>query len=175
MIIFILLTGLVVVTQKGWLEKPEIDLTPTIQTILLEALPFDELISIKVIDNGQVTLELSRPSSDGWVFVYPQNLTPDASKVEQLIASLYGLSPTTVVSSSTPLESLGISPESRQIILIGSSLTYVIIHLGSLTPTSSGYYIQVDNHPAVVVSKYGLQDVLDLLQSEALQITEPTP
>ena len=62
-----------------------------------------------------------------------------------------------------------------KITIINISGEKIVLKPGGLTPTGSGYFIQVDSNPAVVISKYGYEGLASLLQLESLLSATPTP
>jgi hypothetical protein len=50
-----------------------------------------------------------------------------------------------------------------------------IIKIGKVTPTNSGYYVQVGNNSPVVVSKNSIDSIKGLINLGTLILTTPTP
>jgi len=175
LIVFLLLVGLSFALKQGWFEKSTIEPTPTTQPMLLDGFPEANLASLQVTENNLVTLELTRQADGTWVITKPEGFQGDSGKIAQLFSSLYGLTLTSVVSANTPLEPLGISPESMKITITNISGEKIVLKPGGLTPTGSGYFIQVNSNPAVVISKYGYEGLASLLLLESLQAATPTP
>jgi len=175
LIVFLLLIGLAFALQQGWFEKSMIEPTPTTQPFLMDGTPEENLVSLQVTENNLVTLELTKQSDGIWIITQPEGFQGNSGKIAQLFSSLYGLSPTSVVSANTPLEPLGISPDSMKINITTISGENIVLKPGGLTPTGSGYFIQVNSNPAVVISKYGYEGLASLLQLESILSATPTP
>jgi len=175
LLLFLVLAVLAIAFQQTWFEKEEVEPTPIVQPKLLEEFPLENLFLLQVSENNQISLELTKQSDGNWAISIPAGTQTDDGKIERLLTTLYDLTPTGTVSVDTALEALGISPESSKILLENTSGESLVLHIGTLTPTSSGYFLQVNNKPAVVVSKYGLQELISLLQPESLLSTNPTP
>jgi hypothetical protein len=175
LMIFIILVGFAFALQLGWFEKDIVEPTPALQPSLLDGFPMENLAALLVSGKEVAALEISKQPDGTWAITQPEGIHGDSGKIEQLLSSLYGLSPTSSVSANTPLEPLGISPDSLKITMINSSGEQLILKPGGLTPTGSGYFIQVDNNPAVVISKYGYEGFASLLQPESLLSQTPTP
>lgn len=175
LLIFLLLAILMIVLQQGWFEKDEIQPTQTSQPVLLDGFPLENLQLITYSDNNQVILELTKNPAGNWSAVAPEGLLIDSGKMEQLLVALYSLTPAGTVSAGTALEALGISPESPKIILTNTSGEKWVLIMGNITPTSSGYFVQLNNDPAQVVSRYGFEDFRSLLQPDSIQAPTASP
>jgi hypothetical protein len=175
LIVFLILAGLAFALRQGLFKKSIIELTPTPQLSLLDGFPVENLASLQASEKGIITLEISRQADGTWAITQPVGILGDSGKIEQLLSSLYGLSHTSTVSANTPLEPLGISPDSLKITLTNISGEQLILKPGGLTPTGSGYFIQVNSNPAVVISKYGYEGFVSILQPESLLSETPTP
>lgn len=173
-IIFGVLLLLAVGLQQKWFTSGAITPTPTTIPPILDALPKDQLASIQVAIASNTTLTLSK-QSDGWIINEPTGVSVDQSKVNQLISSLYSLKPDGTDLSGKALETFGITPDSQVITLKGQNSKTITLRIGSMTPTQNDYYIQADDHPAVIVPRFSLESVLKLLDPIALQATTATP
>jgi hypothetical protein len=175
LLVFLILAGLAFALRPGLFKKSIIESTPTTQPSLLDGFPVENLTSLQVSEKGLITFEISRQTDGKWAITQPEGIQGDSGKIEQLLSSLYDLSPTSLVSANTPLEPLGISPDSLKITLANISGKQLILKPGGLTPTGSGYFIQVNSNPAVVISKYGYEGFVSMLQPESLLSETPTP
>ncbi len=97
----------------------------------------------------------------------------DQGKVQQLIASLTGLQSTASLDINA-LASFGLV-SANQVLTIQTSNGTFVLKVGKITPTSGGYYVQIDNHAPVVVDKTSLDDVLNMMNREALSTATATP
>lgn len=173
-IIFVVLVLLAVGLQQKWFTPGAVTPTPTTIPPILDALPKDQLVTIQVAAGSNPTLTLSK-RSDGWQVTEPTGVSVDQSKVDQLISALYTLKQDNTDLSGKALESFGITPDSQVIKLTGQNGNTVILKIGSMTPTQNDYYIQVNDHPAVIVPRFGLESILKLLDPVDLQTITATP
>ena len=173
-IIFVVLVLLAVGLQQKWFTPGAVTPTPTTIPPILDTLPKDQLVTIQVAAGSNSTLTLSK-QSDSWQVSEPTGVSVDQSKVDQLLSALYTLKQDNTDLSGKTLESFGITPDSQVIKLTGQNGNTVILKIGSMTPTQNDYYIQVNDHPAVIVPRFGLENILKLLDPAALQTTTATP
>jgi hypothetical protein len=108
-----------------------------------------------------------------WSITDAQNTPVDQGKVQQLLSSLTGLQATATLDINA-LSSFGLVT-ANQVITIDSSNGTFVLKVGKVTPTNSGYYVQVDNHAPVVVDKNSLDSVLTSMNREALLPATATP
>lgn len=95
-----------------------------------------------------------------------------AGKVEEVLANLLTIRVLTELAPDYALDSIGLNPPA-QVIEINTAGRTVQIAIGDLTPTGTGNYIQVDSQPAVVVSKFAVETILQTF-ANAVPST-PTP
>jgi hypothetical protein len=83
-----------------------------------------------------------------------------------MLASLTGLQSIATLDINT-LETFGLGTAKR-ILTITTTNGTIVMKIGNLTPTSSGYYVQVDTHAPVVIEKTSLDEILNNLSRQAL-------
>lgn len=47
--------------------------------------------------------------------------------------------------------------------------------IGNITPTTAGYYVQLDNHAPVVIDKTSMDEILNNINRQALSPATATP
>ena len=108
-----------------------------------------------------------------WVFTDAQNTPADQGKIQQLLASLTGLQSSATLDINS-LATFGLGT-ANQVLTIQTSNGTFVMKIGKLTPTSGGYYVQIDKHAPVVVDKTSLDDVMNSMNREALLPATATP
>lgn len=174
-VIFLLLLGFIAALQQGWFSSSPQEPTATPQAFLLDGFLMAQVENIQVFENQQLTLDLKRTPDGGWIFTLPAASPADPGKVEQLLSSLSALTAASQVSPGTALEALGITPDGKKLVMVDQMGGMVTLHLGNSTPTGTGYFVQVNQKPPLVVSQYAFQDVISLANLEALQLRDTTP
>jgi len=174
--VFALGLALVFYTQKnpgvlGTTGTP----TATAMPKLAFDLPWEVVTSITYIDAQGGKLELRRNVGGAWELAgAPQDIVNQGA-VMQAYTSLTGLSTLNSLDPATQLEALGLSAQSQSITLKDAANHQQVLHIGDQAPTGSGYYVQLDAAPPVVVSRYALEDVLQNLKPENIKAGTPAP
>ena len=75
-------------------------------------------------------------------------------------------------SSPLPFYSTGLQLPTYIITIAYQSGQNHVIKVGNLTPTQSGYYVQLDIGNTVIVNQFGIDDVIEMLKSVTYT---PTP
>jgi hypothetical protein len=129
-----------------------------------------------------VSLELDRPTAEAVRLVVGQdkswiNETKPGSiapgKVDQLLAELFAAETLAKLPADYSLDSLGLVNTGTVILLKSADGKTMQVTVGIVTPTGSGYYVQLDENAPVVVGKPDLDAVIQLFD-EAIPET-PTP
>ncbi len=176
--IFVLL--LLVVVLQGTktigtsLQQPTA--TPTAIPGLFDELSSAILVSIHIEPAVGSSYDLNRNPDKLWQINYPgQPPTPaDQGTVEQAVSAISSLTPISVLQGEYDLEQLALI---RPVFLVrlekqtGESVT---LKLGRQTPTTSGYYAQLNENTPVVVNSFAAEDLMNLLAQPPLQ-AEPPP
>ena len=118
------------------------------------------------------TTTLTRSSDGAWTNAAAGIVAP--GKVEQLLSELLATKILVELPSNYSLEDLQLAVPAQTITLRASDDRQTTIQIGGLTPTQSGYYVKVDDHAPVAVSKYAVEAVLTLFD-EALPAAEVSP
>lgn len=96
----------------------------------------------------------------------------EAGKVEELLANVLTMRVLAELASDYQLDTLALNPPA-QVITLETATGTTQIAIGNGTPTGSGTYLQIDNKPAIVVSKYAIEAILLAFDNAAP--STPTP
>jgi hypothetical protein len=167
----VVLAGLVWVQRSNQDQEPEI--APTTANQSLFDLQEQALTRIAVQSSDGKNLELVRPAQGEWSLTQPQNAPADSAAVQSALSQFLS---STIVSSpgSLPgLEALNLENALYKILLVSQDGSQIVLNIGNETPTGSGYYVLASNQSqVVVVNKFGLDALLNLLENPPLL---PTP
>jgi len=148
--------------------------TPTLIPQIIKENQTDVSVIELTTSTGEV-ISLSKNPDNTWSFPPSSNKRVDQGKAQELLSDIYFLTPLTTLDSSAALDAYGLlNPTQVLKVQVMNGSPYVI-KLGSLTPTQSGYYIQVNSNPVVIVSKTSLESIFDLLKTDALIEMTATP
>lgn len=159
---------------KANADKNAAEETPVAASNLLIEATGDVLQRIRIYDNDYNIVELVRDENALWTVSLPT-----AGEADQSLAS----------AAETQLGALGITSQLGMVANFGDfglefpaytiKLTYYSgaqhkIEVGDLTPTNTGYYVQLDDGDVYVVSQYSLDSILGLIRNPPYPPT-PTP
>ncbi|MGC8856665.1 MAG: DUF4340 domain-containing protein [Anaerolineae bacterium] len=173
LVIFAALVGLTIYLQKDKEATQELAATfPTASVKTLfsseEGLPF----RIRIEAQTGEAVEVVRNADNVWVLKTPIEAAADQSLAEGAASQ---------ITSLRVLSEVQLAPEivglNRPAYLLKISFTGGKEHeveIGSVTPTESGYYVQVDHGQTVIVAKSGIDSLIGLLTSPPYAET-PTP
>ncbi len=131
-------------------------------------------VSIQSTDGKSVTLE--RKNSGWTLIVGTENPAPaDQSAAEEAASQAQSLRLAGKVTSTTPdLSAFGLDKPIYIFKLILANGTSMTFKIGNATVAGDGYYVQKEDGTVVIVEKYGLDPLLNLLQQPPYMFT-PTP
>jgi hypothetical protein len=171
--IFVILVGATWYLEWSPAGKARVRGTPT-------STSYPDILSLGTGDLMKIELKTStgtfgikRNLNDTWSFADDQNTPADQGKIEQLIATLTGLQAKATLDTKT-LDAFGLV-SANQILTIQTSSGVIVMKIGNITPTSSGYYIQVDDKSPVVVDQYSIKQIIDTLNIQGLSAATATP
>jgi len=156
-------------------DKTEAEVTPEFTEASFLIQENDTVLqNIRIFDNEYRIVEVRRGEDGFWAVTLPSPGAADIALVSAAESQLSALQVVSDLGNVAQLEDFGlVSP------IATIKLTYLngvkhLIEVGNLTPTNSGYYVQLDDNSVYVVSQYGLESALKLVSSPPYQPT-PTP
>ena len=167
--IFALLLDAVLIlqNQRGSVKLVEAGVTPsaTEQPRLLNGWEAQDIVAVELKGEGRA-FNLTKAADGAWT-AGPDTPAPvDAAQVDSLLSALASARILSGLGADSPLDSIGLTAPANIIIVQNTQGARSEIRLGGLTPTSSGYYAQVDSNPPVVVSTYNIDTLLSQLKRE---------
>jgi hypothetical protein len=144
-----------------------VDATPTPVISPILGTEFGEIVEMRIFGENGKTVTIAREEGKAWVLMQPAGHQISQEEVGNAISTLLTWTPLTSFSSSISLEQIGLAPPVFVLNLysaVGNTVEKEI-KIGNLTPTQSGYYVQLEDNPPVVVSKYEVELVTGLLNT----------
>jgi hypothetical protein len=133
----------------------------------------DTLTKVVITDAPGNTFQMGRDAAGNWAITKPKSAAADQSQAEAAETQFFALKVVTTLERSPSPDVIGLNPPAYTISLEFSSNRQQVLEVGGLTPTSSGYYIQLEGK-VYVVSQYSIDAVVKLLQNPPYLAT-PTP
>lgn len=159
---------------KAKADKNAAEETPTATSSLLINAAGDVLQSIRIYDKDYHIVELVRNENGLWTVSLPTAGEADQSLAGAAESQIGALGVTSQLGMVSNFGDFGLDFPAYTIKLTYYSGIQHKIEVGDLTPTNSGYYVQLDDGDVYVVSQYSLNAVLSLLQNPPYPPT-PTP
>ncbi len=172
--VFVLLLAGTLVYQRYQDQQPKAEATSTPDPNgKLFTIDEKTIVSLRIEGAGKA-VQIGRDSSGLWTVTEPKGGPTDAGKVESAMSQLVDLGIIATLNPTTDLNVYGLG-KAAYIITVGlNDGTKDVANVGSLTPTSSGYYVRLNDQTPKVVSKFSLDALLGLLENPPFQDT-PTP
>ena len=147
---------------------------PTAPPALLEGWQAADITSMDIKgDAGD--LGLVQSVDGGWKLIPDSTRPVNAGQVENLRSQLATLRPDLALDTGISLADLGLVTPTNILTVQNKAGQKVVIRIGKLTPTGSGYYAQVGSNTPVVINKSAMDAVLGLLKKDQLVAVTPTP
>lgn len=147
--------------------------TPTPEPIW--ELRASQIVGLRIEDLGAGTaVEIRRGAGDEWQMLEPADRSVAADRVGQAISWLEVPRPRSTIPAPQDLADFGLAEPQRRLTVTLDDGSTRVLEVGNETPTGTMTYARVpDSSEVLAVSKYGLDEVLGLLD-ELLATLTPT-
>ena len=131
---------------------------------------------LRISDKQNHLFQMQRDTSGAWAVTLPTFGVADLALAGAAETQIGALRIVTTLDNSLNLAGAGLDSPAYTIELTFSSGLKHVIQVGSLTPTSSGYYVRFDAESLYVVSQSGIDALLNLLTAPPFPATStPAP
>jgi hypothetical protein len=160
-LIFVALLGSVFYLQHSESQKEAL-ITPTEENPLIFNFTAEiKGISIERVGSGIV--ELTKNNQGAWSLKSRETEEVDVQAVESAISQLLSSRVVSELGSELALKEAGLDPPVYRVMISLADESKSQMSVGRETPTSSGYYVKVDNSEVYVVSINNLDPILSLV------------
>ena len=134
------------------------------------------LQSLRIDDKQNHITQMQRDTSGTWIIALPTPGNADPSLAGAAETQVDALRIVTILDNQLKLKDAGLDFPSYTMDLVFTSGKQHVIEVGTLTPTNSGYYVRFDAGNIYVVSKDGIDALLNLVTAPPYLATEtPLP
>jgi hypothetical protein len=136
--------------------------------------PAEEIVGITVeyLTTGDVA-ELEREDDGSWALIRPEEGTITQDRAQQAVDWLAAPRPRTTIPDPSDLLDFGLAEPTHRVTIRLADGSTRALEVGAETPIGTTQYLRLPDQPTVlVVSKYGLDGVLGLLEDV---LATPTP
>jgi len=123
------------------------------------------LQSLQIVDNKGAVFQMQRDLSKTWVITAPTSSAADQGLAGAAESQVGALSIIAALQTPPLSSDIGLGSPTYSMTLGFVSGASHKIEVGSLTPTSSGYYVRFDNGKIYVISQSGIDALSNLLKS----------
>ena len=166
--IFVLLLAVFLLYQR--MDKPveeeEIlpDGTQIEESMLLEISPDQYIASIRIADTEGNQVEIERENAESeWVLIGAEDGTTDVAQIDSTLDQILTLKTQGKLDPAPTLDAIGLDKPIHSIKLILNNRILYHIKIGDTTITGNSLYVQVNNREPQVVSKYPLDQAINML------------
>jgi hypothetical protein len=173
--VFVVVLAAAVLIERSQPAADEAEATPVATEANLLPVTFSEISGLRLEETatGQV-VELALDEEGTWQLSQPQPGPADSTEVESSLSALTTLRVQTSLEPAASLAIFGLAEPAYRLSLETAEGETLTLLVGDQTPTASGYYVQVNDGPPQVVSKFSLDSFLRMLVEPPFQPT-PTP
>jgi len=157
---------------KGKEEEPTPTLTPALETPFTFAVA--DIMEFEVVSSDGDTVRVARDEDNTWKLVEPDEETSETNNIEGVVAGVININLLTKIDPAPPADVSGFNPAMYVVRMFDKNGAEESFYIGSLTPTSSGYYIQTEDGQVYVADKTKIDQVIELVQNPPINMT-PTP
>jgi hypothetical protein len=174
--VFVVLLGATFYLQKNPLPKAAGTTTPSATSAapILQGWNANDIVWMELKDAQGATILMAQDSEGSWALGQDGKQKVEAGLAEEITAQIASMRPVTTLATGFDLEPVGLKTPARILTIRNKQGKQTEIHIGNVTPTGSGYYVQVDQQAPVVVEKTTVDGTLDLFQN-ALPTATPEP
>lgn len=179
LIVFAVLLAATLFWQRAKISSPSVaTATPTsLSTTRTSLFDFSgrTVQRIHIKSQGK-DLILERNLDGKWVFITPKVGDADSALLESTMQQFLSLPIISSPELTASLEDIGLSPAVSTIVATLDDGKQVTVNVGKATTTGTGYYVLTNDRTIYIVSKFGLDSILGMVdQLPILPTPTPTP
>lgn len=173
--VFLAVLAAAIYIQRQPPEPEDAQATAVVTQPNLLPVTYSEISSLRLEETATgEAVELALDEEGVWQLLEPPAGLADPTEVESILTTLTTLRVQTSLEPAASLAIFGLAQPAYRLSLTTTAGEEVVLLVGDITPTSSGYYVQVNEQPPQVVSKFSLDSFLGILDEPPAQPT-PTP
>jgi hypothetical protein len=116
---------------------------------------------------------ISQDAQGNWTLGPDGKKKVDTGLAEELRTQIAEFRPVAALPASLQLQAIGLETPSRILTIRNKQGKQSELRIGNADPTDSGYYVQVDNQPPVVIAKTTIDGTLNLFNNAIPTPTAP--
>ena len=174
LIVFVLVVGAAILVEKTPYFQPKPTPTSTTAPSLYSGTP----VAFTLTESNGFTTSAKLQDNKTWVALQPLNGPVDQGQMAELISQIQGIAVVATLPTPPPASASGLQTPTDTITITDSTNQQHVLKIGSKTPTSSGYYVQLDQNNPVIVDTSTIDRIIQILSGVGATPTptsSPTP
>lgn len=171
--LFVILLAVALYLQRSQ-QQAEAQATPTPGIAYLFEDLGGEVQRLRITAAGGDSLEVAAGAEGSWTLVEPAGEQADQSRIDSAVSQVQNLRIVSELANPPPVGEVGLDPPAYRLAVTSADGREQVAFIGDLTPIESGYYAHRDGGPVVVVSKFPVDSLLDLLETPPVVTETPT-
>ena len=168
LVLFVVVIGAAVLVEKTPYFQPKPTPTSTTAPSLYSGSP----VAFTLVQSDGHTTSVKLQDNKTWVAVQPPSVPVDQGQMSELISEIQGIAILTTLPTPPPADGSGLGSPTDTITITDASNQQHTLKVGVKTPTSSGYYVQLDQNNPVIVDTTTIDGIIQILSGVG---ATPTP
>jgi hypothetical protein len=169
LIIFVLVIGAALLVEKTPYFQP----APTATATTAPHLLISSVSAVKMVDAAGLTESLKQDASKVWTADVPSDVQVNQGNMAELESTLLGIEIISSPQTAPPADATGLAKPAETITITDATSQVHVLKIGLKTPTSSGYYVQMDQGKPVIVSTTTIDRIVVLISGVRATPTPP--
>jgi len=129
--------------------------------------PGETYRKILLLENGSEVAILHQQNDGNWVVDHPSGASVSSGDIEQIFSELSAIEIVSPLPTPPATSTVGLDAPKWILQITDAKDTVVEVKVGDAAPTGSGYYVILGSKSPVVINRYGLDRVIEILKGLA--------
>jgi hypothetical protein len=174
LLVFLAILGGGLYFQKYQSDK-QAQVTPTSEfKLLFPGVDKGQITAFEIVDSQERKLIVAKDQSGSWAVAGYTAADTDPTGIDAMLTQITSLSILSDLEAAPALDVIGLTTPAYRFKVVLQDGQQQTVYVGKLTPTKSGYYARIVEGNPVVVSKYGVDNLINLLDKPPIATPIPT-
>jgi hypothetical protein len=150
--------------------------TPSSQPVFVSG--FETIQAVQLEDSTGKIVAIEKDSQGNWNLTKPEAGPADQDQSSTMVSQVSNLRSLAIIGTPPPLDAVGLDTPAYTVTIKTVDGSQQVANIGTLTPTSSGYYVEAEGGPLMVVTKSAIEGLVAYLENPPFPPTptvEPSP
>jgi hypothetical protein len=174
LLVFLAILGGGLYFQKYQSDK-QAKVTPTSEIkLLFPGVDKSQITGFEIADSQEKKLIIAKDQSGSWAVAGYTVADTDPTGIDSMLTQITSLSVLSDLDPAPALDIIGLTMPAYRLKITLQDGQQKTVYVGKLTPTKSGYYGRLEEGNPVVVSKYAVDNLVNLLDKPPIATPVPT-